>query len=607
MTIQRKIKHFSKALFFVATCIYGAERINTYPVSKVKLVYDKEHPDHPDLSECEAVSITCFESTIGYVMTDSPSFPVATLTLADIQKSESPLRFSKGVLEQMCQSLVKYFESNNIHLAYVQVAPGQIDSKGKDLRKNTDLALVVSTPFAVSSSIDVKDQSESYRVKQENRINKNLPATLPDRSTGYPGSLINSTALNNYLHALNRHADKVVTLEIGSPAVPGEVALDFVITQDRPWHFYFNANNNVPELLDTWQESIGFIHTQLTNNDDILRIDYSTDSFDSFYSVTGSYDAPWFQSLYTRWKLFANVNRFTSAEFGIQDNIFTGVQGIGRGEMVTTVYQNGRFFLDFFANLEYRHIRNNESHTEPGATKNFLLPAIGLSAIRTKGESKVLANVTLASSFSNWIWDLNRNLANLGRVNPSVNWAILEASLYSSFYLEPLLRDCYQHLANEIVVTMQFQNSFNKRLIPELQGILGGLYTVRGYPQSTAAGDNLYFGSAEYRLHIPYLFRNDPSACKSLFGKQLRTAAPSPKGFADWDLIVRPFLDIGATTFNQKVIGEHNFVLVGTGVGADLVLWYNLFLRADWGVALNQANGVPDGHQQFYFSGTVVY
>ena len=191
----------------------------------------------------------------------------------------------------------------------------------------------------------------------------------------------------------------------------------------------------------------------------------------------------------------------------------------------------------------------------------------------------------------------------------SPNWAIVQAGLYGSFYLESLFQKSSNvtHLANEIVVIGQFQNAFHQRLIPQLEGILGGLYTIRGYPQSTVAGDNLYMGSIEYRFHLPAELGPDPNACTKLFGKSFRWAPAQPKGQTDWDFLFRAFFDVGETTVNQRKRFEHDHLVMGAGFGGELVLWQNVFIRADWGTALRSANGISSGNHQLYFSSTIIY
>ena len=355
-----------------------------------------------------------------------------------------------------------------------------------------------------------------------------MPLSLPDPSSGYPGDFINSNILNDYLHSLNRHPERRVDLEIGPTNSPGEVALDFVVTQKRPYHFYFNANNNVPRPIHRWQETTGFIQTQLTGNDDILKLNASTDSFDKFYTLEGSYEAPIGRSIGNRWQIYLNYNRFISAEFALPQNLFVGTQTILNGEVICNVGQWNKLFLDFVADLQYRHIHNRDHFFFSSTTKNFLIPEVGLKLIQLKRETKLIASLSIQSTVSSAFWDVKKHLDGLGRADLSPNWAIVQAGLYGSFYIETFFKNA-KHLANEIVFVGQMQNAFRQRLIPELEGILGGLYSIRGYPQSTVAGDDLYMGSVEYRFHLPAALRIDPHACTKLFGKSFRWAPAQPE------------------------------------------------------------------------------
>jgi hemolysin activation/secretion protein len=221
----------------------------------------------------------------------------------------------------------------------------------------------------------------------------------------------------------------------------------------------------------------------------------------------------------------------------------------------------------------------------------------------------MIASLSLQSSVSSLFWDVGKNLSGLGRANPSENWAIVQAGFYGSFFLEPVLlkKSKVKHLANEIVVVGQLQNAFNQRLIPELEGILGGLYTIRGYPQSTISGDNLYMGSVEYRFHLPAQLKTDPNASTKIFGKSFRWAPAQPLGQTDWDFLFRAFFDVGQTTVNQAKHFERDHLIMGIGVGLELVLWHNVFIRGDYGHGLREANGISKGNNQYYFSSTIIF
>lgn len=577
----------------------------TYPVSQIHFQYDQTHPKGISVEKLEEITIPLYRRGDVFYATGSKQelFP---LTIESMNRADKPLQFDQSALEQIVRKIHQYFISRKLNWTVVYIPGNEIGKTGEDLRSNTDLTIVISTPLIQDATVRFIG---SDHPKLSKKILDKLPASLPDPSSGYPGDFINSSLLNNYLHSLNRHPERTVDLEIGPTNVPGEVALDFVVTEKRPWHFYANINNNVPKPFARWQESIGFIHTQLTGNDDIFKINASSDSCDKFYSVEASYEAPLGRSLNNRWSIYGNFNRFLSAEFALPQNLFVGTQAIFNAEFISTVAQWGKLFLDVVADLQYRHIHNKGHFFFSSATKNFLLPSIGLKCIQLKRETKLIASVSAQSTISSLFWDVRKHLDNLGRLDLSPNWGIVQAGLYGSFYLESLFqkKSKVRHLANEIVFVGQFQNAFNQRLIPELEGILGGLYTIRGYPQSTISGDNLYMGSLEYRFHLPAALKINPNACVKIFGKPLRWAPGRPKGETDWDFIVRAFYDVGETTINQRKEFEHNRFIMGAGLGAELVVWSNIFIRGDWGRALRSANGISARNDQFYFSSTLLF
>ncbi len=607
-----------KILLVIFTLFYvRCFAIELYPVSTFVFKYVKNHPEHISLEELSLISVSLVQTPEGYFSSheeETLSTPYREVRPSIQEMNQSGVHyFSKQALADILEAAHEFFEEKGIHWTYLAISDNQMTPKGRDLRPQGQQELVVEVAVPVIKSVAVKASESSdlkqpaYVQKQSDRIVDNFPLPLPDPSTGYPGAYVDPDSLNNYLYSLNRHPGKRVDLEIGPTHTPGGVTLDFVITEERPYHFYFSATNNIPKVIHQWQESVGFLHTQLTGHDDILRLNYSTDGNESFYTVFASYEAPFGQAIGKRWSVSGNYNRFISAEFGLAPNLFRGTQGIVDLEFIATLYQKNKFFLEGFGIVEYRHIHNRQHALNPSVMKNFIFPSLGLKAVELKLERKIIATVQLESTMSSLFWDVRHRLDALGRKNLSPNWALIEANLYWSFYLEPVIHRRVRRMASEVVVLGQFQNAFNLRLIPELEGVLGGVSTVRGYPQSTVAGDNLYLASVEYRFHLPQAFKPTRSGKSKLFGKELRWTPAEPKGRADWDLVFRVFYDLGRTTNNRPVKGENNFTVEGIGLGADFVLWSNLVLKYDWGTALKSAHGIDKGHHQSYFSAVLMY
>lgn len=117
-------------------------------------------------------------------------------------------------------------------------------------------------------------------------------------------------------------------------------------------------------------------------------------------------------------------------------------------------------------------------------------------------------------------------------------------------------------------------------------------------------------GTLEYRYHLPRAFDPQPKP-DVLFGKPFRTAPQQPGGRTDWDMILRAFVDAVQVWHNEKLGFEDDVRLLGTGVGMEFVLKQNLRFRADWGVALKDAeNGgdsVSAGSSQVHLQFTILY
>jgi hemolysin activation/secretion protein len=152
------------------------------------------------------------------------------------------------------------------------------------------------------------------------------------------------------------------------------------------------------------------------------------------------------------------------------------------------------------------------------------------------------------------------------------------------------------------------QTAFGSRLIPQMQQTAGGLYTVRGYPESLVAGDTVYIGSLEYRFHLPKVLGVEPQP-REVMGGPFRFAPQFPYGSADWDLVPRVFVDAAHVSSNSGggFSAEAHENLLSTGVGLDLSIKRNLQFSVDWGWALQEARSYDRGEERVHFNFVVLY
>jgi hemolysin activation/secretion protein len=163
-------------------------------------------------------------------------------------------------------------------------------------------------------------------------------------------------------------------------------------------------------------------------------------------------------------------------------------------------------------------------------------------------------------------------------------------------------------MAHELYFDFRGQSSFDQRVVPQYQMAVGGLYTVRGYPEAAVAGDDALIGTAEYRFHVPRAFAFEPEPHKFL-GKDFRAAPQQVYGPVDWDLILRPFLDAAAVHADAGAgLPSQDYTLLGAGVGVELQYRRNITVRLDWGDPLRSIPGVVNaGASRLHFVLTLLY
>jgi len=368
-----------------------------------------------------------------------------------------------------------------------------------------------------------------------------------------------------------------------------------LITRSRPWQIYTQVSNTGTRQTNQWLERFGFINNQLTGHDDTLSIDYSTAAFNNENSINVSYDKPMFDLPRTRGRVYAGYQSFDSSDLGDSLIHFTGDTVLLGGEVIQNVYQHHAFFLDVVAGVRFEGIHVNNSTSEIGGRGNFLLPYVGLHLERTAQCTSMSGDLTLLGSLTD---SSQATRDALGRMDSGQNAVILQGNYGLSVFLEPLLdphgfEAGRSTLANELAFSVKGQYTF-QRLIAEEEYVAGGLYTVRGYPESITAGDSAAIGSVEYRFHLPRIFTVQPQP-DHLLGQPFRWAPQETYGRPDWDCIFRAFLDAGQVYNSRRESFETNATLIGAGVGVDLQFRDNVDLRADVGRAFNSVTDAQTG------------
>lgn len=595
-------------------------------VSRLILRYAFDHPELPAIDDVMKAEVTLGRSGDGYVA-PGPDVQTETFLLEDVGLRPAS-KFSSKALEEMARAVVR--RMNELGIVGVRIlpndrefgAPEETDpSWGKDLRKGkTQLTMGIQ----VGLVSDVRTLAFGDRIPFESRVNSEKHDRIRDGSPVQAFSpddpertdIISKDLLDEYVFRLNRHPGRRVDTAVAPGDRDGYVTLDYLVSENKPWYAYFQISNTGTKSTNEWRERFGFAHNQLTSSDDILTLDYTTAGFDASHSVAGSYDRPvWGDWL--RAKIFGNWSMFQASDVGRSEEEFEGESWTLGGELAANIYQHRAWFVDAFVGLRYMHAEIDQTTLGNSGEDNFLLPSFGLRLEHASETSTTNASISIDYNMSGTAGTGGSDL-NVLRTNADKDFTILQWDFAQTMYLEPLFRgekwrDTSDQksatLAHEIAVAFRGQYAFGGRLIPNMQQVAGGLYTVRGYPESAVAGDTVYIGSAEYRVHLPQAFGFNPTP-GTLFGEQFRWQPQQAFGRADWDLVAKAFVDIGRTENSDRLSFESNDTLVGAGVGLDFLYKRNLSLRLDWGVALEELKGdtqVDAGSNRLHFVATLLF
>lgn len=610
----------------------------SFPVSEFVLVYARPHPNHPPLEQISAQRLKLGWTTKGFV---APREGVPTVERSLDEIRLEPLRsFYVSAIRSINSQITRALNRRGLIGVLVTPSPdefeGEIGEEGaeeiEDIRDgSTAMTLVIHTALVTK----VRSVATGERFEGEQRVDNDAHRRIRVLSPIKPAidadgdgqvdeprqDLLDRREVDAFVYRLNRHPGRQVAVAVGPGEHPGDAVLDYLISESKPWTAFFQISNTGTEQTNEYRERFGFIQNQLTNHDDILSLDFVTSGFEDTNAFIGSYEFPFFGSERLRARVYGSWNEFTASDVGLTGLEFEGNGWVAGAELKWNFFQHNDLFLDLKGGARWQHVRVKDN--SPGGltgSDDLFFPYVSVELERFGAKSNTFASVTVEWTSSSISGSDVNQLARLGRAFPDDDWVVLKWEAQHSFYLEPLIfGEAWKDpstpgsstLAHEIALVFRGQYAFGNRLIPQVEEVAGGLFSVRGYPESIVAGDTVLVATAEYRLHIPRLLGVNPNPGE-VFGRPFRFARQQVYGRPDWDLIFRAFIDVGRTEQSDKLAFEKEETLVGAGVGVELLIKRNLNVRVDWGIALDSVrDGTPDvvseGSNRFHILATILF
>jgi len=558
----------------------------TYKIRRLLVTYGTKVVGLPPESELAEIKVVLSQSGSGYSAPDVAG-PQVVKSIGELSTA-TDVEFSGGAISSIYSQITAAF--NRIGIVAVVTVPGgsQLIKSGEDIRKkgDTDFSILVYVGEIRQVRTIAAEEVDGQRVDlpSQTRLVTNAPVKV--------GEPVRIDDLDDYVYRLNRHPGRRVDIAIspfsGFTEKDAQLSLDLLVSEQKPWSVYAQASNTGTSQTELWRERFGLAHTNLTGNDDIFRLDYSTAGFSATHAVNASYEFPLNDRL--RLRALGQWSKYLASDLGLVGQTLSGESWEAGGEAVIGVYQHRDLFIDAVVGARYLNVRT--TNAVPGSSvtgeTNFFLPYVG--AVMERISQTTSTSLSGTFEFQSPSVGTGRDQVQfLGRTPADTNWTVFKFDGTHSFFLEPLLMgDAFfgkglagvkdengkdatwqrgMSLAHEVVFSLRGQVAFGEqRLIPNAQLAAGGMYTVRGYPETVASGDSVVVGSLEYRYHVPWSLQP-----RSAEQNQYRWVPDQTYGRADWDLVLKAFVDAGATYNNQiQTAFEKDQTLVGAGFGVEL-------------------------------------
>jgi hemolysin activation/secretion protein len=594
-----------------------------YTVGELRLEFAHPVAGLPDVSELTALEVPLLQEAGAYT---APRRGAAGAPLSLARPAGTPpASFSGSAIRAIDAAVAAELNRRGIVGVLVRPHPEDIGaSSGRDLRPagETALRLVI----LVGRLIEQRTVASGQRVDESARIDNPVHERIKRNSPVQPGELLDRAALEAYADRLNRHPGRRVDLALGRAGEPTGAVLDYLVAENRPWTAYFQTSNTGTDETSDWRQRFGFTHNQLLGRDDVLQLDYITGDFSDVHATFGSYEAPvpfpWLlETDALRARGDASWSSYDASEVGIENASFEGDQWELGGRLTANVFQYRELFVDLFTGARFAHY-SSEFEPFPGfdqsGSADYFFPEVGAQLERRTDLTRLYLSVSgefNVSAIAGTDEDDFRG-EQMGRVGiTEADPKLMRFEGGGSFFVVPLFFPEKEPatalpasaLSNEVVLSVRGQYT-QDRLIPAQQGVLGGLDSVRGYPQSLIAADSIYLARAEYRVHIPRLLEEREPYELPVLGS-FRLAPDGPSGRPDWDLIARLFVDVGRgeVVDGDEFAEEEVRTLMGAGIGLELQLPGELVLRVDYGQALDTEANVDNGDHEIHMLFALVY
>ncbi|MBU1007151.1 MAG: BamA/TamA family outer membrane protein [Candidatus Omnitrophica bacterium] len=382
------------------------------------------------------------------------------------------------------------------------------------------------------------------------------------------GQALNYEELNENLRRINKQPDRTVEAFLQPGKEEGTSDILLKTKDERPWHINMDYTNRGTKYTTTNRFGIGFTHNNLLGHNDILSTKFRIGEDSDIYSFSGDYNIP-INRYDTR---LGAYGAFSNAEIGDQFSVLNpegkaAVYGIYLSHpLINEDFDNFTLESNVIAGFDSISIWNNilgneSSHDELRVAK------LGISFDEKDSAGRTFLSENIRVGISDFLGSMETHSEESSRLDANSEFIKNTGSLTRITRLP---------MSSYLVNRVNYQITTDP-LVSSEQFVIGGVDSVRGYPENEYFGD--YGITASFELRTPAFLL--PSFMRS---------APKEDGASKLidTLQFIYFVDLGEASLKSPRVGEDaDAYLVGAGVGLRFNMINNLSGRLDWGFPMN--------------------
>lgn len=301
------------------------------------------------------------------------------------------------------------------------------------------------------------------------------------------GTVPNYNDVSEDIAALNTSRDRVIAPALRAGATPDTVDVDLEVTESAPFHWTAELNDRYSSRTERLRASASVTYANLWQRDHSISLQgqFTPEDPDQSWLVSGSYVAPVSGTPLTL-VAYAVHNDSDIAAVG-------GINVLGSGDIagLRAIYSipGDSVYQSLTAGIDYKSF--GEDLVLGGDTASTPIDYVPLSfayGLNHRGE-RLDANFNLSLNMGLRGLDATNAEFRAKRSRASANWIYLRSSLDILYRLPADL---------QLSIAMAGQLS-GEPLISNEEFAIGGLDSVRGYPESHALGDLGYAQQVELR------------------------------------------------------------------------------------------------------------